>query len=231
MANRRYGSDLIVDILQRYGIEYVSLNPGATFRGLHDSLVNYGNNRPEIIECPHEEIAVGLAQGYAKAAGKPMAAIVHDVVGLLHCCLPIYYAYLDHAPVLVLGATGPMDVARRRPHIDWTHTANLQGNAVRDYVKYDDQPFSADGIPDSFARAYRLAMTDPKGPVYLCYDAAIQEDPLDREIPLPDPSRSGPARAPPGPAGPPGPLAEHGGRNPAGFDALGALAEALATPV
>jgi len=244
MANRRYGSDLIVDILQRYGIEYVSLNPGATFRGLHDSLVNYGNNRPEIIECPHEEIAVGLAQGYAKAAGKPMAAIVHDVVGLLHCCLPIYYSYLDRAPVLVLGATGPMDVARRRPHIDWTHTANLQGNAVRDYVKYDDQPFSADGIPDSFARAYRLAMTDPKGPVYLCYDAAIQEDPLDREIPLPDPSRAGPPAPPQGDqatldriaemlvaADHPVLIAEHVGRNPAGFDALVALAEALAAPV
>jgi len=244
MANRRYGSDIIVDLLQRYGIEYVSLNPGASFRGLHDSLVNYGGNRPEIIECPHEEIAVGLAHGYAKASGKPMAAIVHDVVGLLHCCLPIYYAYLDRAPVLVLGATGPMDVARRRPHIDWIHTANLQGNAVRDYVKYDDQPFSADGIPDSFARGYRVALTDPKGPVYLCYDAAIQEDPLDREIPLPDPRRAGPPAPLQGEqhaldrvaellvaADHPVLIAEYVGRNPAGFDALVALAEALAAPV
>ena len=244
MSAQRYGSDLIVDLLQRYGIEYVSLNPGATYRGLHDSIVNYGKNNPQIICCPHEEIAVGMAHGYAKTTGRPMAAIVHDVVGLLHSCMSIYYAYLDRAPILVLGATGPMDVARRRPHIDWTHTANLQGNAVRDYVKYDDQPFSVDSIPDSFARGYSLAMTDPQGPVYLCYDAAHQEDPLDHEVPLPDPKRAGPPAPPQGDeaslqriaemlvaAERPLLLAEYVGRKPAGFDRLVELAEALAVPV
>jgi acetolactate synthase-1/2/3 large subunit len=244
LAATRYGSDLIVDLLQSYGVPYCALNPGASFRGLHDSLVNYGHNSPQLIECPHEEVAVGLAHGYAKAAGRPMAAILHDVVGLLHACMAIYYAYLDRAPVLLLGATGPMDVARRRPHIDWTHTANIQGNAVRDYVKYDDQPFSVDSIPDSFARGYSLAQTDPKGPVYLCYDAALQEDVLDHAVPLPDPLRAGP---PVGPAGDPAAmaqiaalvvgaerpllLAEYTGRTEAGFAALVALAEATAAPV
>jgi acetolactate synthase I/II/III large subunit len=181
----RYGSDLIVDLLKRFGIEYAALNPGASFRGLHDSLVNYGGNRPEIIECPHEEIAVGIAHGYAKATGKPMAAIVHDIVGLLHCAMSIYQAYLDYVPVLVLGGTGPMDIARRRPYIDWIHTANLQGNAVRDYVKYDDQPFSADGVPDSFARAYRLALTDPQGRPTADRDPAARPAPLRSARPAP----------------------------------------------
>ena len=188
----KYGSDLVVDLLQRYGIEYISLNPGSSFRGLHDSLVNYGGNRPEIIECPHEEIAVAMAHGYAKATGRPMAAIVHNVVGLLHATMAIYYAYLDRAPVIVIGATGPMDTARRRPRIDWIHTAVVQGNAVRDYVKWDDQPFSAEAVPDSFARAYRVAMTEPRGPVYLCYDVSFQEDPLPEGIALPDPARTAP---------------------------------------
>jgi acetolactate synthase I/II/III large subunit len=240
----RYGSDLIVDLLKRFGIEYAALNPGASFRGLHDSLVNYGGNRPEIIECPHEEIAVGIAHGYAKATGKPMAAIVHDIVGLLHCAMSIYQAYLDYVPVLVLGGTGPMDIARRRPYIDWIHTANLQGNAVRDYVKYDDQPFSADGVPDSFARAYRLALTDPQGPIYLCYDAAIQEDPLPTEIPLPDPRRSGPPAPLQGDqasleqiaellvaAERPVVVTEYVGRRLEAFQALLELAELLALPV
>ena len=184
----RYGSDLIVDLLKQFEIPYAALNPGASYRGLHDSLVNYGGNTmPELILCQHEEIAVGMAHGFAKASHQPMAAIVHDVVGLLHSCMAIYYAYIDRAPMLVLGATGPMNEAKRRPRIDWIHTANIQGNAVRDYTKWDDQPSSADGIPTSFARGYRVAMTEPQGPVYLCYDAQLQEDPLEREVRLPSP--------------------------------------------
>ena len=185
----KYGSDVIVDLMQAFGIEYASLNPGSSFRGLHDSLVNYGKNRPQIIECCHEEVAVAMAHGYAKACGKPMVAIVHNVVGLLHGTMAIYYAYLDRVPVLVVGATGPMDTKRRRPFIDWIHTAVVQGNQVRDYVKWDDQPFSFDSIPDSFARGYRVAMTEPKGPVYLCYDVGLQLDELPHPIPLPNPSK------------------------------------------
>src|ERR687885_2842804 len=190
---RGWQSDVIVDLIKRYGFPFITLNPGASFRGLHDSLVNYGNNDPPMMLCNHEEIAVQIAHGYAKATGKPAAVILHDLVGLLHACMAIYYAYLDRAPMLILGATGPMNEAKRRPHIDWIHTANVQGNAVRDFTKWDDQPASVDGIPHSFARGYRVAMTEPQGPVYLCYDAQLQEDPLDRAIPLP---ADGSARVP-----------------------------------
>ena len=129
--------------------------------------------------CQHEEIAVQIAHGYAKATGKPMAVILHNLVGLLHATMAIYYAYIDRAPIFIIGATGPMDEGKRRPHIDWTHTALVQGNAVRDYVKWDYQPTSIEGVPESFARAYSIMMTEPQGPVYMCYDAALQEEPLD----------------------------------------------------
>src|SRR5499427_3936589 len=195
----KYGSDLIVDAMLRYGIEYAALNPGSTFRGLHDSIVNYGGNRPEIIECPHEEIAVAIAHGYARATGRPMAAIVHDVVGLLHATMAVYYAYLDRAPVILMGATGPMEITRRRPHIDWIHTAVAQGGAVRDYTKWDYQPFGAEDVVESFARAYRVATTDPQGPVYLCYDAAFQEDALEAEPAIPAPESVLPTRLYPDP--------------------------------
>jgi thiamine pyrophosphate-dependent acetolactate synthase large subunit-like protein len=178
----KYGSDVIVDLLRAFGIEYVALNPGASYRGLHDSLVNYGENRPEIILCTHEEIAVSIAHGYAKVTGRPMAAAVHDVVGLLHATMTIYYAHVDRAPVLVLGATGPVDRMKRRPYIDWIHTALVNGNAVRDYTKWDDQPATVADFPTSFARAYRIATTEPCGPVYLCYDAGLQESKLERPI-------------------------------------------------
>lgn len=244
MPKAQYGSDIIVDLMQRFGIEYAALNPGSSFRGLHDSIVTYGGNNPRIITCQHEEIAVQIAHGYARVKGKPMVAILHNVVGLLHGSMAIYYASLDRAPVIVMGATGPMDTARRRPRIDWIHTALVQGNAVRDYVRWDDQPYSVDAIPDSFARGYRIALTHPQGPVYLCWDSALQEDPLDHEVPLIDPARA----QPPAPImGNPTALAAaadmlvkaempviltgYTGRSEAGFTALIELAEALGAPV
>ena len=104
--------------------------------------------------CQHEETAVQIAHGYAKASGKPMVAILHNLVGLLHANMAIYYAYIDRVPVFILGATGPMDETKRRPRIDWIHTALVQGTAVRDYTKWDYQPTVVDGVPESFARAY-----------------------------------------------------------------------------
>ncbi|MGB6747193.1 MAG: thiamine pyrophosphate-dependent enzyme [Xanthobacteraceae bacterium] len=166
----------------------MALNPGASYRGLHDSLVNYGGNYPPILLCQHEKIAVQIAHGYAKATGRPMVAIVHDIVGMLHATMGIYYAYIDRCPVFVIGATGPMDESRRRPFIDWIHTANVNGEQLRHYVKWDYQPASIEGVPDSFARAYAAMMTEPQGPIYMCYDAWLQEQPLEKDVALPPPS-------------------------------------------
>jgi len=235
---------VIVDMMHRYGFPFAALNPGASYRGLHDSMVNYGRNQPVMMLCQHEETAVQIAHGYAKASGKPMVAIVHNLVGLLHSNLAIYYAYIDRAPVFIIGATGPMDETKRRPRIDWTHTALVQGNAVRDYTKWDYQPHTIDGVPESFARAYGVMMTEPQGPIYMCYDAWLQEQPLDHDVPLP-PKSAMPVPAPM--AGDPAALAraadliaaakrpvilaEFVGRDPRGFHALVELAETLGAPV
>jgi acetolactate synthase I/II/III large subunit len=242
---QQYGSDLIVDLLKALQVEYAALNPGATFRGLHDSIVNYGGNAlPQIIQCCHEEIAVAVAHGYGKAKGRPMAAIVHDLVGLLHATMAVYVAWLDRAPALVLGATGPMAVEQRRPWIDWIHTALVQGQAVRDYVKWDDQPASPESIVESLIRAHRIAMTEPRGPVYVCFDAALQEQRLTEALPLPEIGRF----APPSPvhgdphalevaarwllgSAHPVVLADYVGRSRTAVRALVELAELLALPV
>jgi acetolactate synthase-1/2/3 large subunit len=184
----RWQSDVIADLIRAFGFPYITLNPGASYRGLHDSLVNHNNNEPPMLVSPHEKIAVQIAHGYAKATGEPLCVIVHNVVGLLHAAMGIYYAYTDRAPVFVIGATGPMDEGKRRPRVDWDHTANVQGNAVRDYIKWDYQPGGVQGVPDSFARAYSIMMSEPQGPIYLCYDAALQEAPLTETVRLPSPS-------------------------------------------
>jgi acetolactate synthase-1/2/3 large subunit len=246
-SNRNYlgwQSDVIVDLIKRYDFPYITLNPGASFRGLHDSLVNYGNNEPPMMLCQHEEIAVQIAHGYAKATGKPMAVILHNLVGLLHACMAIYYAYIDRVPMFIIGATGPMDEAKRRPHIDWTHTALVQGNAIRDYVKWDYQPTSIDGVPESFARAYSIMTTEPQGPIYMCYDAAMQESPLNQKVPFP-PAHAVTTPAPmmPDPraialiadkllsASHPLLLAEYAGRRPKGFENIVTLAETVGAAV
>ncbi|MGH8868530.1 MAG: thiamine pyrophosphate-binding protein [Actinomycetes bacterium] len=178
---RKFGSDLVVDLLRAYEIPFVPMNPGASFRGLHDSLVNWGTGGPEMIICTNEKIAVNVAHGYAKMTGRPLAAIVHDVVGLMQGTMGVYTSYLDQVPVLVLGGTGPMAISQRRPHIEWIHTAFPQGDLVRNFVKWDDQPFDAQGVVDGFARGYQVATTEPCGPVYMCYDLGFQEQPLDDE--------------------------------------------------
>jgi len=189
-SRAEWGSDVVVEMMQRYGIEYAPTNLGATFRGLLDSIINFGGNRtPEIIECLHEEIAVGIAMGYGRATGKPAVALVHNVVGTLHAAMAIYNAYADRIPMIVLSGTGPMSLKGRRPWIDWVHTALVQGNLVRDYVKWDDQPHDPESVPESFIRAYRVAMTEPKGPVYMALDAGWQEAKITEPVLIPDISK------------------------------------------
>jgi thiamine pyrophosphate-dependent acetolactate synthase large subunit-like protein len=171
-----FGSDVVADTLRALGIPYIALNPGASYRGLHDSIVNFlGNATPQMLLCLHEESAVAIAHGYAKVTGKAMAAAVHSNVGLFHATMAIFNAWCDRQPVIVLGATGPVDAVKRRPWIDWIHTARDQGALVRNYTKWDDQPASPAAARESLLRAAWIAGTAPCGPVYINLDAEMQE--------------------------------------------------------
>jgi thiamine pyrophosphate-dependent acetolactate synthase large subunit-like protein len=189
-----WGSDVIAELLRALDIPYVALNPGSSYRGLHDSLVNHlGNERPQMLLCLHEESAIALAHGWTKVTGRPMAAIVHSNVGLMHGSMAVFNAYADRAPLLLLGATGPVDTAKRRPWIDWLHTAKDQGALIRHYSKWDDQPASIPAAIEAVLRAYQIAATPPCGPTYICLDAGLQEAPIEAMPPLPDPARFRPA--------------------------------------
>lgn len=244
-SRAEFGSDYIAEVLRALGIKYAAFNPGSSFRGLHDSLVNFnGNAGPEIIECCHEEVAVAIAHGYAKASGEMMATIPHNVVGLQHATMGIFNAWCDRVPILVLGGTGPVDAMRRRPRIDWMHTALVQGTLVRDFVKWDDQPASLPACGEGLVRAFRVALTEPMGPVYVCFDTELQEMRVDQELFVPDVARLGPpTRLGPDPqylkaaaevlflAERPVIIADLVGRNPEAVLALVSLAEALGAPV
>jgi thiamine pyrophosphate-dependent acetolactate synthase large subunit-like protein len=190
-----WGSDLVVDVLRALEVPYVPLNPGSSFRGLHDSLVNYGGNRaPQLLLCLHEEIAVSLANGWAKATRRLGVAAVHDLVGLMHASMAVYDAYCDRTPMLVLGGSGPVDPAQRRP-IDWIHSATTQAQLVRDYVVWDAEPMTPQAFVHDTLRAAQRALSVPSGPTYVSLDAGVQEAPLTEEVALPDVRLRAPTRA------------------------------------
>src|SRR5215813_6033095 len=179
-----WGSDVVAETLRALEIPYIALNPGASYRGLHDSIVNFlGNETPQMLLCLHEEVAVSIAHGYAKVTGKAMAAAVHSNVGLFHATMAIFNAWCDRMPVLILGATGPVDAAKRRPWIDWIHTAADQGALIRNYTKWDDQPASPAAAREALLRANWMSNTAPMGPVYINLDAEMQENKLTEPLP------------------------------------------------
>jgi thiamine pyrophosphate-dependent acetolactate synthase large subunit-like protein len=197
-GNALFGSDVVAETLRALDIPFIALNPGSSYRGLHDSLVNHlGNRAPQMLLCLHEEHAVAIAHGYAKVTGKPMAAAVHANVGLMHATMAIFNAWCDRIPIIVLGATGPVDAPKRRPWIDWIHTARDQGALVRSYTKWDDQPASAEAARESLLRAGWLATTPPCGPVYINLDVGMQEAPLPEPLPPLDTTRFTQSVAPP----------------------------------
>jgi thiamine pyrophosphate-dependent acetolactate synthase large subunit-like protein len=239
----RTGSDFMVDVIKSLGFEYVCANPGSSFRGIHESIINYGGNKsPEFITCCHEESSVGMAHGYAKVEGKPLAVLAHGTVGVQHASMAIYNAYCDRVPIyIILGNI--MDATKRMPGVEWAHSVQDAAAMVRDFTKWDDLPISLTHFAESAVRAYKIAMTPPTLPVVLVADGELQENPISVEAKMHIPKLT--LAAPPqGDSGAvaeaarllvaaetPVILADRMARTPAGVEHLIELAEALQAPV
>jgi len=243
LTTERTGSDFMVDVIKSLGIEYVCANPGSSFRGLHESIINYGGNRnPEFITCCHEESSVAMAHGYAKIDGKPLLVMAHGTVGLQHAAMAVYNAYCDRVPVLIIGGN-IMDGTRRISQVEWTHSVQDAAAILRDCVKWDDLPISLPQFAESAIRAYKIAMSPPMMPVLLIVDGELQENPIANDVLLKIPKLS--AAAPPqGDSGAvdetarllvaaenPVLIAGRAARTPTGMTYLMELAETLQIPV
>src|SRR5215510_12878798 len=236
------GSDYMVDVIKSLGFEYVCANPGSSFRGMQESIINYGGNRnPEFITNCHEESSVAMAHGYFKIEGKPMAVLAHGTVGLQHAAMAIYNAWCDRVPVYIMLGNY-VDAAIRRP-AEWYHGVQDCAGMVRDFTKWDDQPASLVHFGESAVRAYKIAMTPPMAPVVLVLDAGLQESPVESNTRLPVPKLVMPA-PPQGEAGAvtelarllvgaenPVLVADRLARTPAAMPLLIELAETLQAPV
>ena len=176
------GGDFMVDVVKSLGFEYIAANPGSSFRGIHESLINYGGNvAPELLTCCHEESSIAMAHGYFKVEGKPMAVMCHGTVGLQHGAMAIYNAYCDRVPVFML-AGNHLDASMRRPGVEWAHSVQDAAAMVRDFTKWDDTPHSLPHFAESAVRAYKIAMTPPMMPVLITIDGGLQEDPITPDI-------------------------------------------------
>jgi acetolactate synthase I/II/III large subunit len=245
LTTDRPGGDFMVDVIKTLNFEYIASNPGSSFRGIHESIINYGGNKaPEFITCCHEESAVAMAHGYFKAEGKPMAVLCHGTVGMQHAAMAIYNAYCDRVPVYILAGNS-LDATLRRPGVEWAHSVQDAAAMVRDYIKWDDQPVSLPHFAESAMRAYKIAMTPPMMPVLLVIDGGLQEDPISHEVTsrlrIPRLTLTSPPQGDSGAvaeaarllvnAQNPVIVADRAARTPAGITQLIALAETLQAPV
>ena len=178
LTTDRPGGDFMVDVLKSLNIDYIASNPGSSFRGIHESIINYGGNKmPEFLTCCHEESSVAMAHAYFKVEGKPMAVLCHGTVGLQHAAMAIYNAYCDRVPVYILAGNS-LDATMRRPGVEWAHSVQDAASMVRDFIKWDDNPVSLPHFAESAVRAYKIAMTPPMMPVVVVIDGGLQEDPI-----------------------------------------------------
>jgi len=190
----RPGSDFMMDVFKSLGFDYLFANPGGSFGGLHESVINYGGNvDPEFITCMHEESSIAMAHGYAKIEGKPVLTMAHGTVGLQHASMALYNAWCDRVPVyLVIGNT--LDAAHRGGEVAWDHSVQDAAAMVRDFCKWDDTPISLQHFAESAVRAYKIAMTPPTLPVVLVADTELQDSqiPADERLRIPKLSPTSP---------------------------------------
>src|SRR5215813_1088849 len=172
LTEGRPGSDFMVDVIKSLGVDYICANPGSSFRGLQESVINYGgNSKPEWITCMHEEVSVAMADGYAQVEGKPNVAVAHGTVGLQHAAMAVYNAFCGRVPVyMIVGNT--LDATARRPGIEWLHSVQDAAAMVREFIKWDDTPISLQQFAESAVRAYKIMMTPPSAPLFFVADAA-----------------------------------------------------------
>lgn len=203
LGNPRMGwvSDVVAEVARAVGLKYMALVPGASYRGFHDSVVNYlGNRDPQMVLCLDERHAVAIAEGYGKITDEPMAVALHANVGLMNASLAIFNAWGNRTPMVIFGANGPLDAHKRRPWIEWSHTTKDNAAMVRHFIKWDDEPQSPQAAVESLLRANQFARTPPMGPVYVCLDAGLQELPLADGVVVPDVARFRPAAPPAAPS-------------------------------
>ena len=186
----RFGSDVVAETLRALEIPYIALNPGSSIAACTtaSSIISAMSGRKCWFACMRKAPSRWRMDG-PRSRGRPMAAAVHSNVGLLHATMAVFNAWCDRAPVLLLGATGPVDAPRRRPWIDWIHTAAGPGRDRAQLCEMGRAARLTGGGAGGFAAGHVACGTAPMGPVYVNLDAGMQEAALAEPVPPPAPGR------------------------------------------
>jgi acetolactate synthase-1/2/3 large subunit len=241
-------ADAYIARLGERGIEYVFANAGTDFAPIVEALSQTkANGRiPRFMTVPHENVAMAMAHGYYRISGKPAAVMVHVTVGTANAINGIINAARDNIPVLLAAGRTPLtetgSIASRNRPIHWGQEAFDQGGMLREYVKWDYELRSGQPVDAVVDRALDIAMSEPRGPVYLTLPREVLSSPAvasRRETvrPLgaiaPEPAQAAIEQAAALIAKAEFPLivTSSVGRVPAAVEALAALADEFALPV
>ena len=231
------------------GIEYVFANAGTDFAPIIEAISrNTGSDVkiPRFITVPHENVAMAMAHGYYRASGKMAAVMVHVTVGTGNTINGLMNAARDNIPVLLAAGRTPLTetghAGSRNRSIHWGQEAFDQGGMVREFVKWDYELRAGQPVETLVDRALDVAMSEPRGPVYMTLPREVLAGPAvasrrNGSRPLgavpAEPSRAAIEEAANLIAKAEFPLivTSAGGRKPAAFMELAALAEEFALPV
>jgi acetolactate synthase-1/2/3 large subunit len=159
------GAEAFIESLNAYGVDHLFLNPGIDIVPIQGAIATYrasGKQTPKVILCTHESVAVAAAHGYAMVSGRPQVVAVFQDVGTLQGGGAIVNLKYGRMPVILCAGRNPTP-----KRINWLQEPSDQRRIVRDYVKWDHEIDVNEDISSALQQAFRIASTEPCGPVYL----------------------------------------------------------------
>jgi acetolactate synthase-1/2/3 large subunit len=243
-----------LELLRDRGIKYFFGNGGTDFGPVIEAfakLAAQGKSQPTPILVPHEFVAVSMAHGYYLVTGEPQAVMVHVTVGTANAASAVINAARSRVPMLFTAGRTPITEegyrGARNIYIHWAQEAFDQAGLIREFIKWDYELRNFTQLETVVDRALEVAMTEPRGPVYLTLPrevlaeehAEITFSSPSRHVGVigpsstlyPDPARVKEAARILAEAQKPLIVTDALGRNPAAVNALVAFAESLAIPV
>ena len=202
---RPIAADLLLQSLADHGVDYFFANSGTDFAPVVEAFSRAAQSNakvPQPILVPHENLALAMAHGVYLVSGRPQAVMVHVNVGTANTIANLANLSRERAPVLLMAGRTPFTEkgrfgSRNRP-IHWAQEMFDQAGMVREFVKWDYELRMPEQTGDAVGRAYEMAMTSPRGPIYLTLPREPMSAVLD-DMPAPGKPRVIPAPPHPDP--------------------------------
>lgn len=176
--------EAFVAALADRGLDYFFGNAGTDFPAVIEAFARFaaeGRKCAMPITVPHENTAMGMAYGYYAVTGRPQAVMVHTTPGTANAVLGLMNAARQNVPILLMAGRTPITEDGQRGSrnrvIQWAQESFDQASMLREYVKWDYELRSGSQIDDVIDRAWQIAMSEPRGPIYLSLPREVLAQP------------------------------------------------------